>query len=53
MSVVECDVPVESALSKGLIERADFRDAYRAPLNSADISVIEIFHAIFGHRPRG
>ena len=32
MSVVECDVPRQSALGKDLIERADFRDAYRAPL---------------------
>ncbi len=31
MSVVECDVPSESALGKNLIERANFRDAYRAP----------------------
>ena len=34
MSVVECDVPSESALGKALIERADFRDAYRAPPGS-------------------
>ena len=30
MSVVECDVPHHSALGRDLIERADFRDAYRA-----------------------
>ena len=30
MSVVESDVPCHSALGKDLIERAAFRDAYRA-----------------------
>jgi len=38
MSVVECDVPSESALGKALIERADFSDAYRAPLRRPDAS---------------
>jgi hypothetical protein len=51
MSVVECDVPRHSALGKELIDRADFRDAYRAPLSRSDLSVIEIFFAIFARRP--
>jgi hypothetical protein len=51
MSVVECDVPSESALGKALIERADFSDAYRAPLRRREASVVEIFFAIFAHRP--
>ena len=51
MSVVECDVPRHSALGKDLIERADFRDAYCAPLNRSDIGVVEIFFAIFARRP--
>ena len=51
MSVVECDVPSESALGKALIERADFRDAYRAPLRRPEAGVIEIFFAIFAYRP--
>lgn len=51
MSVVECDVPHHSALGKDLIERADFRDAYRAPLRHPDLGVVEIFFAIFAHRP--
>ena len=49
--VVECDVPRHSALGRDLIERADFRDAYRAPLNRSDLSVVEIFFAIFAQRP--
>jgi Protein of unknown function (DUF2867) len=51
MSVVECDVPSESALGKTLIERADFSDAYRAPLRRPEAGVVEIFFAIFAHRP--
>jgi hypothetical protein len=51
MSIVECDVPRYSALGKDLIERADFRDAYRAPLSRSDRSVVEIFFAIFAQRP--
>src|SRR6516225_6470528 len=51
MSVVECDLPSESALGKTLIERADFSDAYRAPLRRPEAGVVEIFFAIFAHRP--
>ena len=51
MSVVERDVPRHSALGKALIERADFRDAYRAPLSRSDLDVVDIFFGIFGHRP--
>jgi len=51
MSVVECDVPRHSALGKALIERADFRDAYRAPLSRSDLDVVDIFFGIFGQRP--
>ena len=51
MSVVESELPRHSALGKGLIERADFRDAYRAPLSRPDLSVVDIFFGIFAHRP--
>jgi hypothetical protein len=51
MSVVESDVPSESALGKDLMERADFRDAYRAPLRNPNLTVVEIFFGIFAHRP--
>ena len=51
MSVVECDVPFESAPGRALIERADFRDAFRAPLRRPDLGVIDIFLGIFAHRP--
>jgi hypothetical protein len=51
MDVVECDVPPNSMLSRELIERAYFRDAYRAPLNRTELGVVEIFFAIFAHHP--
>ena len=51
MSVVECDVPRHSALGTDLIEGADFRDAYRAPLNRSDLGVVDIFFTIFAQRP--
>jgi hypothetical protein len=51
MRIVECDLPCHSALSKNLIERADFCDAYRAPLSRSDLSVVDIFFGIFAHRP--
>jgi hypothetical protein len=51
MSVVECDVPGHRALGKDLIERIDFRDTYRVPLSRSDLSVVEIFFAIFARRP--
>lgn len=51
MSIVECDVPSQSALSRELVERAYFRDAYRAPLRRAELGIIDIFFAIFAHRP--
>ena len=48
MSVVESDVPRHSAFGKDLIERADYRHAYCAPLSRSEISVVEIFFEIFG-----
>jgi hypothetical protein len=51
MSVVECDVPAQSALGADLIERANFSDASRVPLRRPDLGVVEIFFGIFAHRP--
>ncbi|WP_161500025.1 DUF2867 domain-containing protein [Bradyrhizobium sp. AC87j1] len=51
MNVVECDGPRHGVLGNDLIERADFRDAYRVPLSRSDLSVVEIFFAIFAERP--
>ena len=51
MSVVECDVPSGSALSRELIERAYFRDSYRAPLSRTELGIVDIFFGIFAHHP--
>src|SRR5947209_16120761 len=51
MSVVACDVPTASVLDRELIESAFFRDSYRAPLSRPRASVVDVFFAIFGHRP--
>lgn len=51
MKVVECDVPSGSMLSRELIERAYFRDSFRVSLNREDLSVTDMFLAIFSHHP--
>jgi len=51
MTVVECDVPSGSMLSRELIERAYFRDSYRAPLSRRELGIVEIFFGIFAHHP--
>jgi hypothetical protein len=51
MHVIECDVPPSSALSRDLIRNAYFRDSYRVPLTRPDLSIVEIFFALFGHTP--
>ena len=51
LDVVECDVPSGSTLGRELIERAYFRDAYRAPLSRRDLGIVDIFFGIFAHHP--
>jgi hypothetical protein len=51
MSVVECDVPSGSMLSREAIERAHFRDSYRAPPSHRELGIIDIFFGIFAHHP--
>jgi hypothetical protein len=51
MNVVECDVPSASLLSRALIDRAYFRDSYRAPLRRSELGIVAIFFAIFAHHP--
>jgi len=51
MRVVECGVPDDSALSRAVIQAADFRDSYRAPLLRRELAIVEIFFALFGHAP--
>jgi hypothetical protein len=51
MTVVECDVPAGSMLSRQLIERAYFRDSYRAPLSRRELGIVDVFFGIFAHHP--
>jgi hypothetical protein len=51
MNVVECNVPSGSMLSRELIERAYFRDSWRAPLSRGELGIVDIFFAIFAHYP--
>ena len=51
MNVVECDVPSGSMLSRELIERAYFRDSYRARLSHGELGIVDIFYGIFAHHP--
>jgi hypothetical protein len=51
MNVVECGVPSGSMLSRELIERAYFRDSYRAPLSRTELGIVDIFFGIFAHHP--
>lgn len=51
MSVVECDVPASSALDRELVGESDFRDSYCVPLSHPEMSLVDIFFAVFGHTP--
>jgi hypothetical protein len=51
VQIIECDVPASSALSRDLIQSAYFHDSYRAPLMRPELSIVEIFFALFGHTP--
>ena len=48
---IECEVPLASALHAGFLPAAQFRDAYRAPLQTPPASVVDLFFGIFGHHP--
>jgi hypothetical protein len=52
MHVIECDVPSSSMLDRGVVEKAYFRDSYRVALARPELSMVDIFFALFGHTPR-
>ncbi len=52
MELVECDLPLASALQAHWVAAAYFHDSYRAPLAIPCASVVDIFFGIFGHNPR-
>jgi hypothetical protein len=52
MDIVACDIPRTSALNRGMLESAYFRDAYSAPLRNTKAGIVDIFFGIFGHHPK-
>ena len=51
MSVTECEIPSISVLNRDKIKSAHFHDCYRAPLARLELGIVEIFFAMFGHKP--
>jgi hypothetical protein len=51
MRPIECDVPPGSAVGRGQMSAATFRDSWRVPLDQRDAGVVDIYFSIFGHRP--
>jgi hypothetical protein len=51
MRVIECDVPSSSMLNRDLIDSSCFHDSYRVPLTRAELGIVDIFFAVFGHSP--
>lgn len=49
--VDECEFPEASALYRDFVNGAYFHDSYRVSLTRKTCSVIDIFFAIFAHRP--
>ena len=49
--VVECELPAGGALDADFVACADFCDSYRVPLRRRELDVIDIFFAVFAHRP--
>ena len=46
-----CEVPQQSALPPEFVDKAYFRDAYSVSLARENLSVVDIFFALFAHRP--
>jgi len=51
VSIIECDIPSGSALSRDLIRNAYFHDSYHAPLTRPERPIVDIYAAILGHAP--
>jgi hypothetical protein len=49
--VIECDIPLSSALGRDAISNAYFHDSWRAPLAHPERGIVDIFFALFGHTP--
>ena len=51
MNVTECDIPSLSVLNRDAIGTVHFHDCYRAPLARPELGIVDIFFAVFGHKP--
>ena len=51
MDIVTCEIPAGSVLNPDMIQSADFHDSYRAPLSCNELGIVDIFIAVFGHKP--
>ena len=51
MKIEACRVPAASVVGSHAIDGAYFSDAYRAPVQNEQASVVDIFFSIFGHLP--
>ena len=52
MQVIDRELPAANALGKDAIGRAYFHGSYRVPLLRPELTIVEIFFALFGHTPR-
>ncbi|NPV24945.1 DUF2867 domain-containing protein [Bradyrhizobium aeschynomenes] len=50
-SIQETSLPVASLIDRALLLRSDYRESMAMELSRSDLSTIDIFFAIFGHRP--
>lgn len=51
MSIIKCEIPPVSALDRGLIDTAYFKDSYTTPLRETNTDIVTIFSAVFAHHP--
>jgi hypothetical protein len=51
VTVTPCDIPLTSVLDRNVVDAAYFCDAYCAALAHPQMSVADIFAAIFAHHP--
>ncbi len=51
VTVVACDVLSASVIDRKVVQAAYFRDAYCVPLRQSQLSVTDIFSAVFAHHP--
>ena len=51
MHVVECEIPSMSTLNRNANGSDQFHDCYQVPLARLELGMVDIFFAVFGHKP--